>query len=97
MTVPIASYDKDPAAILDYSIDWSTWLPTGDTIDTATWTSSDAALVIEASPAPSVASGIATVWISGGVAGVRYRLTCQVETTAGRVDERTVTIACADR
>lgn len=97
MTAPIATYDKDPAAILDYSIDWSAWLPSGDTIDSATWTSSDAALVVEASPAPSVAAGIATAWVSGGVAGTRYRLTCQVKTDAGRVDERSIAIACADR
>ena len=96
MTAPIATYDKDPAAILDYSIDWSAWLPSGDTIDSATWTASTG-LTVEASPAPSVAAGIATVWISGGVAGTRYRLTCQVTTDAGRVDERSIAIACADR
>lgn len=99
MTAPIATYDKDPDATLDYSIDWSPWLPSGDAIDSATWTSSDAALVMlsDAPHAPSVVAGIATVWISGGVAGTRYRLTCQVETTAGRVDERTIVIAVADR
>lgn len=29
---------KDPSAILDYTIDWSEWLPTDDAISTATWT-----------------------------------------------------------
>ncbi len=92
----IASYDKDPSATLDYSIDWSAWLPSGDTIDTATWTATTG-LTVEASPAPSVASGIATVWLSGGVSGTRYTATCQVTTTAGRIDERSITIAVKDR
>lgn len=93
----IATYEKDPSAVLDYSIDWSSWLPTGDTIASVTWSTSDAALVVEASPAPSVASGIATAWLSGGVRGVRYTATCQVTTTAGRIDDRSIEIKCRER
>lgn len=93
----IASYEKDPGAVLDYSIDWSAWVPTGDSISAATWSTSDAALVVESSPAPSLASGVATAWLSGGVRGVRYTATCQVTTTAGRIDERSIEIKCRDR
>ena len=93
----IASYEKDPAAVLDYSIDWTSWLPTGDAFATATWSTSDAALVVEASPAPSLASGIATAWLSGGSAGIRYTATCQITTTAGRIDERSIEIKCRQR
>lgn len=93
----IATYEKDPSAVLDYSIDWSSWLPTGDTIASVTWSTSDAALVVEASPAPSVASGIATAWLSGGVRGARYTATCQVTTTAGRIDDRSIEIKCRER
>lgn len=92
----IATYDKDPSATLDYSIDWSAWLPSGDTIASATWTAT-AGLTVESSPAPSVASGIATAWLSGGTAGTRYVVTCQVTTAAGRVDERGITISVKHR
>lgn len=92
----IATYDKDPGATLDYSIDWSSWLPSGDTIDTATWTATTG-LTVESSPAPSLAAGVATVWLSGGTAGTRYTATCQVTTTAGRIDERSIAIVVKDR
>ena len=28
----VATFKKDPDATLDYTLDWSQWLPTGDTI-----------------------------------------------------------------
>lgn len=29
--------DKDPEATLSYQIDWSDWMPSGDEIDTSSW------------------------------------------------------------
>ena len=29
---------KDPNAVLDYFLDWTSWLTTGDTIDSIVWT-----------------------------------------------------------
>lgn len=95
MSAYIASYIKDPGAKLDYSIDWSEWLPTGDAIDTATWTADG--ITVAASPAPSHASGIATVWIEGGTEGTDATAACRVTTTAGRIDERTIRIQIRGR
>ncbi|TDH48493.1 hypothetical protein E2F47_23540 [Mycobacterium eburneum] len=33
-------FAKDPSAVLDYTIDWTAWLPAGDTIVSAVWTPS---------------------------------------------------------
>lgn len=92
---PIATYVKDPSATLDYSIDWSTWLPSGDTISSVSWTGTG--VTVEGSPAPSVASGIATAWVSGGTADTDATLACLVTTTAGRIDERTIRIQVRER
>lgn len=92
MSAYIASYIKDPSAKLDYSIDWSEWLPTGDAISTATWTVTGATLV-----SSSTASGIATAWIEGGTEGTDATATCRVTTTAGRIDERTIRIQIRGR
>lgn len=92
---PIATYTKDPAAKLDYSIDWSSWLPAGDTIASVAWTATGATVC--GSPAPSVASGIATVWIEGGTDGTTATVVCQVTTTAGRIDERTIRLTVRER
>ncbi len=96
----IGNYTKDPHATLDYSIDWSRWVPSGDSISgTPAWsvTGPDASLAVAGVPAPSVASGIATAWLTGGTAGQTYRVTCRVTTTAGRIDDRSITVRVAER
>lgn len=95
MSSTIASYVKDPDAKLDYSIDWSSWLPAGDTISAVAWTATG--VTVSASPAPSHASGIATVWLEGGTKGEDATVTCRVTTTAGRIDDRTIRISVRER
>lgn len=86
-------YQKDPAAILDYEIDWSAWLANGEVITASSFTA-DAGLTIV-----STANGdkAATVWLSGGVAGVKYRVGNTVTTSQGRTDERSITIWAVTR
>ena len=83
---------KDPAAVLDYSIDWSEWLGT-DTISTSTWTVATGLTV----GANQNANGITTVWISGGTAGSSYAVTNKIVTAGGRTDERTFYIAVVNK
>lgn len=90
----MSSFTKDPDAILDYVIDWSSWLATGDTIVASTWISSDAALVVDSS---SFTATNATAVVSGGDNRRRYSLTNRVTTAAGLVDDRTITIRIAQR
>lgn len=88
---------KDPNAVLPFSVDWSAWLTNeGDTAATATWTVSPG-ITQAASPAPSIVSGKATVWLSGGVDGNNYTATCLLTTTGGRTDERTISIEVRKR
>ena len=68
--MPTRSFDKDPNAILDYAIDYRLWLG-DDVIATSTW-NVDEGITVEESPAPSVADGIATLWLSGGTVGQSY-------------------------
>lgn len=83
--------DKDPADVLDYSLDWNDQLQLvtpADTIAAVVWTV-PAGLT---AGAQYHAAGVATTWISGGTAGTDYRVTCRVTTSAGRVIERTVAL-----
>ena len=34
----MSRYTKDPNAVLDYSVNWSAWLPANDTIAASAWT-----------------------------------------------------------
>ena len=89
----MSEYNKDPDAVLDYSVDWSTWLGS-DTISSSTW--------------PVVPSGITkdsdtndttgtTVWLSGGTAGQTYLLTNRIVTAGGRTDDRSITINITEK
>lgn len=93
-TAPIASFTKDPDAILDYEIDWSRWLASGDQLSSSEWSSSSEALTIDSSDYSTKAS---KCWLSGGIAGESYLVRCRVVTTQGRRDDRTIRVTCAER
>ena len=82
------TFEQDPDATLDYQLDCSEWLPTGDTLS---------------SPTVSAASGITvdsysndddtiTAWISGGTTGQTYTITYHIVTTGGREDDKSIRI-----
>ena len=89
---PIAYYTKDPDAVLDYNIDWATWLD-GDTISTSVWTV-PAGLTQDSS---SHADGITTVFLSSGTDGTSYVVKNRIVTAGGRTDDRTISINVKQR
>lgn len=93
MSLTLQNPLKDPSAVLDYVFDWTGWLATGETIDTHTITV-DTGLTKDSS---TESGGKVTVWLSGGTAGINYKVACLVTTSAGRTDERTLWIRVVDR
>lgn len=83
----------DPSAVLDYSVDWSAWLASGETISASTWVVSSGLTLASQSNTTTVA----TAWISGGTAPTDYRITNRITTSAGRTDDRSITIWCRER
>lgn len=91
-SAPVAVYEKDPNAVLDYTEDWSKWLG-DDVIFSAAWT-----LPAGVSNAGEMHSGsTVTLWISGGAAGSSYSVYAQITTVNGRTDKRTIKINAVDR
>lgn len=85
---------KDPDAVLDYAFDWAEyWLESGEIISSHTITVSTGIT----NDSSSESDGIVTVWLSGGTAGTIYELACEIVTSSGRTDERTVLIMCDER
>ena len=84
---------KDPSAVLDYVFDWTEWLATGETITDYTITA-DTGITVDSSTEDA---GKVTVWLSGGTAGINYKVACLITTSAGRTDERTIWIKVTDR
>lgn len=85
-------FAKDPASTVDYSFDWSGWLTSGEVINTAVWSVDPASNDAPVLGTEIAAGSVRGIYVSGGVAGHRYRLACKIETDAGRVAERSLTL-----
>ena len=92
--------DKDPDETIDYSVDWSRFIP-NDTLSASTWFVQDAAGAKEQVSNAEVVDGLQFVQstISGKTATARfalgtnnkqYKVTCQITTGDGLVFERSI-------
>jgi hypothetical protein len=86
---------KDPNATLDFGFDWSQWLDESETIVGFTITTSPCGIINEYDT--STTAGSVIVWLSSGSIGQRYSVACLIETSASRIDERTIKIDVKDR
>ncbi|WP_262694478.1 phage fiber-tail adaptor protein [Kordiimonas aquimaris] len=90
-------YLKDPQSTVDYSVDWTTWLVAGEAITSTEWsiTPSDTS----APTLGNIIDGdtVQGVYVSGGIAGRRYHLTCRIETDAGRQADRSLSLRIMER
>ncbi len=101
MSLTLQNPLKDPSAVLDYMFDWTEWLATGETIAVDSETgeklitiTADTGITVDSS---TESDGKVTVWLSGGTAGINYKVACLITTTAGRTDERTIWIMVRER
>ena len=85
-------FTKDTHAVMDFQINWVTWLVT-DTIATSTWIVPDGLTKVSDSNTTTTT----TIWLSGGTIGVLYELTNRITTAAGRTDDRTIRITVKEK
>jgi len=85
-------FSQDPNATLDYIVDWSSWLETGDTISTSIWTA-DIGIT---TTSPTSTSDTATIWLSGGTVDTLYKITNRITTVGGRTSERSFKVLITD-
>ena len=97
MSLTLQNPLKDPSAVLDYVFNWrpdtKPWLEAGETIASYIVTP-DTDITVDSS---TESDGKVTVWLSGGTAGINYKVACLITTSAGRTDERTIWIKVVDR
>ena len=81
---------KDPEAKLTYALDWSEWLPTGDSLSTATWTI--VARVNDPTPLVKISNGIqgtkTYIQLDNGQVGKTYTIYVKIVTVDGLEDRR---------
>ena len=95
----LSRYTKQPVEVKDYDIDYSEWLGPG--ADTVASTTAIVTSITEAVPTleiDSIMESTTTVklWISGGTAGVSYKVTVQMTTADGRLDESELVFTVKD-
>jgi hypothetical protein len=73
--------EQDAGSALDYTLDWSDTLDPSDTIGQSVWIG-DTGLTVDRTSHDDATS---TAWLSGGVGGRWYRVSCQITTGTGRV------------
>ena len=92
---------KDVEAQLIYTLDWGTWLETGDTISSVDWTV--AARRNDPTPLVNEDSGIdgtnkkTYIELSGGQSDKTYIVTAKVTTSNGLIDRRNFRVEVVDR
>ena len=94
-----AFIEKDPYAILDYTLDWTNWMPSGDTISsisvTAETISGDSSpLAIDSTTNTNY---LVTANISAGTAGNIYNVEYRIVTVNGLQDSRNFRIKVVER
>ena len=91
----MSSLEKRTGSLLDYRIDWSDALDTGDTIAASggsTWdVPATAGLTIE-NTSYSSDQATTTIWLSGGIPGTAPVIRNTVLTTNGRRLQRTLVL-----
>ena len=88
----LATYNKDPTEVLDYTIDWEALLD-GDTISTSEW----AAETGITKDSDSKTDTLAIIWVSGGSAEKQYTLTNTIVTAGARTRVRSIAINVIER
>ena len=83
-------FQKQPADVLDYDLDFSDWLTGSDTITGAvatastTETADPADLMVNST---QIVGQNVKVWVSAGVSGRSYKVTTTITTSEGRVKQ----------
>lgn len=84
---------KDPDSTIDYGVDWSSWLASGETISTSTWPELGDLTEVSSSNTTTATA----IFVSGGTPGATYTLTNRIVTNQGRTEDRSMFIACQQK
>lgn len=89
----MTAYIKDPQAVLDYAFNWTAWLAAGETITSHTITA-DPGITVNSH---TESGGTVTAWLAGGAVGTVYCITCEIVTSGGRTDDRSIEVSVEQR
>ncbi len=80
----LQKFTKQPNDVLDYDIDFSDWLVSGDEVESVTVTA-ETGITVDST---NITSEIVKIWLSGGTDGSSYKVTALAVTEGGRTKEK---------
>lgn len=80
----LGNFFKQPSEVVDYDIDYTDWLTSGDNVQSCNVTVAPAGLTIDST---FINDPRVKIWLSGGTVGAQYKLTARTTTADGRVKE----------
>ncbi|MEM8798866.1 MAG: hypothetical protein AAGF15_02170 [Pseudomonadota bacterium] len=91
----MSEFTKDPAARVDFAVDFAAYLAPNETIvGMPIWSViPDGELTLDA---PALSEAKARIFADGGIVGHRYRVSVRISTSQGRIDERQFDIKIVD-
>lgn len=86
-------YTQGPTDNLDRTLDFSDFVPVGDSIQTAAWSASPSGGTLSLQ---SHTANTATTWFLGPLLGAYYRLSCAIVTVNGLTLTRSLVVEIKD-
>ena len=80
----LGNFTKQPVDVVDYDIDYSEWLTTGDNVQSTVVTVTPEGLTVDS---VFVNDPRVKIWVSGGTNGTTYKITATTTTADGRVKQ----------
>jgi hypothetical protein len=77
----LGTFIKQPSDTMDYDIDYTDWLTTGDNVSSVVITK-DTGITVDSS---FINDPRVKIWLSGGTAGTTYKVTCTMTSADGRI------------
>ena len=87
----LGTFTKQPADTTDYDLDYIDWLTAGDNVQSMVVTA-DAGITTS----HFVADPRVKIWVSGGMAGATYKVTCTMTSADGRIRQDEFKIRCKE-
>ena len=90
----LTHFTKDPDGIIDYTVRWTSWLSSGDTILSSSWALPSGDLVAVSETRTNTD---AIIFLASGTVGQIYPVTNRITTNDGRQNDQTISILIEEK
>lgn len=93
----MTTLEKDPDAVLDFTVNWSDWLEPGETILAADIGVKQSLILNPEGRPTTIRPDSVSFWLGGGAPFTVYQVGCRITTDQGRIEERSFDLLVIER